>query len=1182
MKLSRSRGDTAAARFAAAAGDAIAVSGAGRADASLAERVAAFVAEGDGEAVLGALTRAHPNYWTSRWEGEERSRRRDVYALLEAVPADAGHRWAQVVATFGDWGLTMVPVAGADWAELLLNDIAKCYGWGSRRTDEREPLPCTYAGIERIVIAGGGRAGELLAAAFTYPQITSPVGNSTGAFEGRRPRAYSGSFYTARALICALPDYSAAARTHADELVSLTDHPGKAASLFVDLLDALDEHALAPFAPTIVTLLTGSNVTVALAAEKLAVRCPAPELTVALRAAAIDGNTATQLRALRSLWTFAPGEKNRSWAVDFVATATSAAARALAREWADLPDDPGARSTGGPIPRRSGEPGQWQIHITDTVHAALVALIDAINAEVAAQNRLTEKSCGRADCIPLNADDLADLREILASTGPPSPGKILTPFGKGGTIYFFLVGNGLQAALTPDAFTLEATLTILSATDVLRFEQDGRSLTWAAVEILRRTLAADPALTLTRLRELLDQMGLPGNDLVFDAYRYLTHGLPAAAQASFVEANLRRFADELTTPPDYHNDRSTAYHALATLPSIPDDIADTMYRVALGTNSHNRELAQDTLAGHRGRLHRIHAALHDPDADHRIVAASWLGRCGSATDVEPLEAAYTAERTDRVSQAQLDALAALGKPASTYLNRETLTAAATKGMRKGPPALLAWIDWAELPVAHWAGTTEVVGLEIVQWLLTAATKLRTPEPTVALRYYCALFDPADAERLGDYLLDLWITVDNSDEYRGHSVSAIKCKGLLAICAATCADNAAPMAEHEIRSRYGTAAAQCRALLGMLSWVDRPNAIAVILAIATRFRTKGIQLEAQKQVDALAARRGWTRAELADRTVPDAGFDTDGRLTLSYGPRSFTARIGADLKLYLAGPDGTPIKSLPAARVADDPGAVTSAKKDLAAARKAVKTLIPQQVGRLEEALYAHREWSVPDWERYLHGHPIVAILCRRLIWAELDADGAVRQTFRPLDDGTLTDVDDEEVTLGTDTRITLAHTALTGAATGQSWADHLRDYAVTPLFTQFHAEFVLPESAGGTSELPAFEGYLIDAFALRSMARKLGYTRGETGDGGVFFDYVKTYPALGLTAVLGFSGNQLPEENLTVALTEMTYLSIDDQARVPLRDVPILLLAAGHRDLTAIAAAGSGHAPDWRSKVAYA
>lgn len=1195
MRWGRSRPipQRALAEFTDAAHAAVAANPVARRDPTLPDRVVGYLRDGADTGVLTALRAAHSGGWASSWDAAEGDPRRELYRRLGSVPAEAGLRWAHVLESFGHWGLTLAPVAGGDWAELLVDDIGKCFLRGA--VADRVSPPVTHADIERIVVAGGGRPGELLAATFSYSTLTPPAGNSTAI--GARPisRAYAGNFHGARATICALSDYRVAVAAHAAELAGLAEHPGKGAATIVALLEYLDADGLRPFATAIAKLLTGATTSVALSVEKLAVRCPAPELTDALQQCAVTGSSAQQLRALRALWKAHPSADTRSWAMDFVTTATSAAARALAREWADLPTGTTFAPGAPPPPAGSGAPGDWQIEITPALRTVLDRFRADINSAVDGQIRqyqasdypnqrqLAERMRHFTDA------DLTALIATLRAPGPPSrratPKDIrdrTTPLG-----IVMPTSRAMRNLGGTTGLSIETILTIFCFVDCLRYPAGDRGLTWEAVDALN-TVARHSAtrhgtglgapLTLARIQELLDQLGLAGTDLVFDAYAGLSRGLPDDAAAHFVQANLTRFADLLTAPPDHFSDGATPYRALATLPAIPEDVAGTIFQVALGTSGRNRELAQDTLAHDPRRTARLYTAIHAGDADTRAVAAAWLGRSGTRADIPELESAYHAEKSDRVSQIQLDALAALGNPASTYLNRDTLTAAASKGLRKGPPALVSWIDWTQLPTLRWTGTDDTVDISIVQWLIASAAKLKSPEPTVALRYYCALFAPSDAERLGDYLLDLWITVD----HQGGPVSAIKCKGMLALCAATCGDAAAPVAEHEIRSRYGYAAAQCRALLGMLSWIDRPNAVALILSIATRFRTKGIQTEAQKQVDALAARRGWTRAELADRTVPDAGFGTDGRLILDYGPRQFTARIGDDLALHLYGTDGTPVKSLPAPRVTDDDTAVTAAKKLLATARKAVKTLVPQQVQRLEEAMYAQRRWAVADWEHHLHHHPIVTILCRRLVWAELDPDGVVRQTFRPLDDGTLTDATDAEGSLGAESSITLVHPGLVDAPGARAWHDHLADYEVSGLFDQFGPGYELSGEQRSAQTVTAFEGHLIEAFALRGMARKLGYTRGPTGDGGVFFSYVKTYPSLGLTAQLGFSGNQLPEENTTVALTELRYVSVDDGSSVPLRDIPVLLLGASHRDVAAVAAAGTGFDPDWRGKVEYA
>jgi hypothetical protein len=64
---------------------------------------------------------------------------------------------------------------------------------------------------------------------------------------------------------------------------------------------------------------------------------------------------------------------------------------------------------------------------------------------------------------------------------------------------------------------------------------------------------------------------------------------------------------------------------------------------------------------------------------------------------------------------------------------------------------------------------------------------------------------------------------------------------------------------------------------------------------------------------------------------------------------------------------------------------------------------------------------------------------------------------------------------------------------------------------------------------------------------------------------------------IGFTGNTLPEENHTVALTELVFHSTGRRS-APLRlsDVPAVLLAEAHNDVRQLAADGSGFDPNWQ------
>ncbi len=578
----------------------------------------------------------------------------------------------------------------------------------------------------------------------------------------------------------------------------------------------------------------------------------------------------------------------------------------------------------------------------------------------------------------------------------------------------------------------------------------------------------------------------------------------------------------------------------------------------------------------------------------------------------------------------LDALQALGQPVEKYLDRDALAKEATKGLTRGMPKGLEWLRWDAVPVVHWADNGEAVPADVLRWFVVQAVRARSPEPNAVLRKYCAMVDARDREALGQYLLEAWIAEDlrpippdearrlaeeraqqthqsmarwpqyyQNDPLLGAGVeeltgrwlpeysrqpagSAIASKGVLAVAAACAGERAADVVGRYLKQWYGYRAGQGKALIAMLAWVDHPSAIQLMLSVGSRFRTKSFQEEATRQAEALAERKGWSVSELADRTIPTAGFDETGTLELNYGERVFSAVLLPDLTVELRSPEGKKISTLPAPRQSDDEARAKDAKKALAAARKELKSAVQLQTARLYEALCTERTWRFDDWQRYLNAHPLMRHLTQRLAWVA--TSGSTATVFRPLDDGTLTDADDNEVTVTPDAVVAVAHDSLLDPATVEAWQQHFDDYEVAPLFQQFgKGTYTLPADRAGAKELTEFRGHVLEAFALRGRAGKLGYTRGATGDGGWFHEYEKRFPTLGMTAMVEFSGNALPEENRTVALVALKFRKDLPSGGAVLRlgDVPAVLLSEAYDDMRLMAGDGTGFDPEWEKKVGY-
>ena len=114
---------------------------------------------------------------------------------------------------------------------------------------------------------------------------------------------------------------------------------------------------------------------------------------------------------------------------------------------------------------------------------------------------------------------------------------------------------------------------------------------------------------------------------------------------------------------------------------------------------------------------------------------------------------------------------------------------------------------------------------------------------------------------------------------------------------------------------------------------------------------------------------------------------------------------------------------------------------------------------------------------------------------------------------------------------------------------------------------------------------MLEAFALRGRALKLGYTRGPAEDGGWFHTYEKRFPTLGLAAIVEFTGNPLPEENRTVALIDLSLRPRRPRHRCAAsrarRRARACCCPSAGNDLRLMAAEGTGFDPDWEKKSEY-
>lgn len=667
----------------------------------------------------------------------------------------------------------------------------------------------------------------------------------------------------------------------------------------------------------------------------------------------------------------------------------------------------------------------------------------------------------------------------------------------------------------------------------------------------------------------------------------------------------------------YSYDVGRAFKILESFPEIPAKFIARILEIAFGDAKTHRLEAQQLAMRFPDIRELIVTQLPASKQEKRLIAIHWIARIQLREAVPDLLKQLKKEKSEIVRGALLSALEKLGEDIQPFLTPEILLAEAQKGLSAKLAAGIEWFPFEQIPALQWASDKSFVDPQIIRWWVVFCFKLKEPGGNTLVERYLSLLTDDSRSILGKFILHQFIVQDTRNpsneeanayaqanaqqrfvnyqhwaqhypEYASKTLeqcfeelrreklniylgSAIAAKGILALISGAPGFEVVNILRNFMRDHY-TRGAQVMALLEAAAISNDPAIIQLLLSISRRYRTHSVQERARQLVENIAERNQWTHDQLGDRTIPTAGLDEKGELLLEYGERQFIASLDTGIKPILRNTDGKEIKSLPEPRKNDAPEVIKEAKSLWSQCKKEVKQVVELQSARLYEAMCASRLWPVSEWQEYIAAHPIVGRLVQQLIWLYKDAEGNILTSFRPTEDGSLIDLNDDEVEL-TEGVIQLAHTSLLGEQATADWLRHLKDYKVKPLFVQLNrANCIFDEAKLKASEIKDREGWLSDAFTLRNQLTKSGYQRSNAEDGGFFTYYFKDFTSLGICVCIGFTGNSLPEENVAAAITELYFEKISgnrwNAKRIAIGDVPPVLLGEAYADYLAAASVG--------------
>lgn len=443
--------------------------------------------------------------------------------------------------------------------------------------------------------------------------------------------------------------------------------------------------------------------------------------------------------------------------------------------------------------------------------------------------------------------------------------------------------------------------------------------------------------------------------------------------------------------------------------------------------------------------------------------------------------------------------------------------------------------------------------------MLALARLDAPDAGIAeVKEAC---DPASLEAFVWDLFSVWLAMGGSakEQWAFHALGHLG------------GDETARRLTPLIRDWPGEGnAARAAKGLDVLAAIGTEVALMILHGLSQKTKSKALQDRARKKIEELAAQRGFTPEELADRLVPDLGLGEDGSMVLDFGPRSF--RVGFDeiLKPFVRA-EGKRLTDLPKPGKGDDPELAARAQAAWKTLKKDVRALASQQILRLELAMCGRRRWEPEVFRTFLLEHPLLQHLVRRLVWGIYDDHESLQGTFRVDEDGSFADVSDEPWHLPEGVRVGLVHSLDLADDLAARWGEVLGDYEILQPFRQLGREvYRIAPDERDVLELRRVEGLQVQTVRVLGLSSSRGWRRGPALDSGCIFWFAKPLPD-GLhearlwldPGIIAGMVDEEPEQTLGTVIIQRTG-SLEDQGVVAFGELSPVVFSELVRDLESL------------------
>ena len=498
---------------------------------------------------------------------------------------------------------------------------------------------------------------------------------------------------------------------------------------------------------------------------------------------------------------------------------------------------------------------------------------------------------------------------------------------------------------------------------------------------------------------------------------------------------------------------------------------------------------------------RVAPLLESKKGEIRQLGVLILSSLGTPSSIETLRELLEKEKNDDARDIMLYALGESAYENFTEDDIAPLIEASIKRGKLSKPTI-DWLDEASLPPVYLLSGRKLTEQEL-RFIFYRMSRVKEIRSDIEVKPILALIDRDKSVDFSKKLFKLYAD-------KGYDA---KQKYLMALVAFTGNDEIVDKLRaaindwidsgRKVMSEYGIGALAIQGSNRALRWVEW---------YSRKFRSKKSYVgeTAVKALQNAADELGITMNELGDRIVPDFGFEGLFK-TFIAGGEEYRAFIDSKFKLAFFNEDNKKIKSVPAS-------ADVALKEEFKNIAKEVKDVVKSQSLRLEHYLVTQRTWKMLEWNKFFLENPVMFIYATKILWT-VKREEKVAEFFICQEDTTLTNLEEEEISLEETDELMMAHPYDIQPEQLKRWQQKIFDLAIEPIFPQLDRKVTnVEESEKNQKIITKFEGKKTENGVIRSTLERKGWGKGATGDGGFVEDFIKDNYDFGIQAIIEVQG----------------------------------------------------------------